>query len=182
MVLTSELGMRVRTAPEDVGLRAAVGTPAPPDPRGARGPSCNPSTARSEPHRKRVGHPVTAAIGRRPGEFQKKGNVVRASPMRDAPHPPGIGRPFHPPPSSQPRESRAAFVGARPPTAGLAAPYTRGRAGRARVQMRSRVPGGACGGRAGTWGARFSARGKELRETSSAPRPRPPPPPHTNLV
>lgn len=131
MVLASEPRTRARRAREKVSWESAQGaagsgcrSPRPPEPRGAFGPAREPSTARSEMHQKRVGHPATTAIGSRPEGFKKNGigstlpHTTIRTPTRDRfilyPHPP--------PP--RPREARAVFVGAQPPTAEPEPPRT----------------------------------------------------------
>lgn len=131
MVLASELRTRAPRAPEKVSWESAQGaagsgcrSPRPPEPRGAFGPAREPSTARSEMHQKRVGHPATTAIGSLPEGFKKNG-IGSTLPHTTIRTPTGDRFILYPhPPPPRPREARAAFVGAEPPTAEPELPRT----------------------------------------------------------
>lgn len=175
MVLASEPGTRAQKARAE-----AVGSgrpnPRPSRPPGSRGPSCKASTARSEPPQKKGGAPSRSCNRKPPGRVSEEWNRGQPPPRRPPPAPAGDQPiPYAHAPPLKLKETRAAFVGARPPTAQPEPRRTlRGEgAGRAGCACR-------CGRRGPGRGMKAGAPGSGAREGRS---PRPvlrlhPPPPH----
>lgn len=161
---------------------AAVEAPAPPDPQGARWPSCGPSLHAQSCIQKRVGHPATAAIGSRPGGFKKNGTTAHPHPPLCDPRP-GIGPTFTTTTTPQAQGSASSLCGRTAATAEPAPLRTLRGEGAGRVGCVYRCGEGQDGGHAGMLGSPSSCKGGEGGAISApSPPSQTPLRPNTNLV
>lgn len=175
MVLASELRTRAQKAPAKTA-GSGCRNPHPSRPPGSRGPSRKASTARSEPPQKKGGAPSRSCHRKPPGRISEEWNRGQPPPRRPPPAP-ASDQPIayaHPPPPKL-KETRAAFVGSRSPTAQPEPRRTQRGEGAGRAGCACR-----CGRRGTGRGMKAGAPGSGAREGRS---PSPvlrlhPPPPH----